>query len=131
MVQKHAWLALLAVAVVSATVLREALLPFVAGAAVAYVLNPLVIRLERLGVSRLGAALGIFAVIGVVLIGLVVVAGPIVVNELSYLVERAPAYFRQLQEFTAGSPDRPWLARVFGDGMGRPRRRSRNCPRRR
>ena len=118
MVQKHAWLALLAVAVVSATVLREALLPFVAGAAVAYVLNPLVIRLERLGVSRLGAALGIFAVIGVVLIGLVVVAGPIVVNELSYLVERAPAYFRQLQEFTAGSPDRPWLARVFGDGMG-------------
>ncbi|NJL06986.1 MAG: AI-2E family transporter [Methylacidiphilales bacterium] len=122
MVQKHAWLVLLAVLGVSATVLREALLPFVAGAAVAYVLNPLVIRLERLGVSRLGAALGIFAVIGVVMAGLLGVAGPIVVSEISYLVERAPSYFRQLQEFTTGNPDRPWLARIVGDGLGQAER---------
>ncbi|WP_160140571.1 AI-2E family transporter [Blastochloris tepida] len=118
MVQKHVWLVLLAVLVVSATVLREALLPFVAGAAVAYVLNPLVIRLEQLGVSRLGAALGIFTVIGVIMVGLVVGAGPVVVEELSYLVERAPSYFRQLQALTTADQDRPWLARVIGDGLG-------------
>ena len=51
------WLAALAVIVLLLWLLSEILLPFVAGAAIAYLLTPVTDRLERLGVNRLAAAL--------------------------------------------------------------------------
>ena len=51
------WLAALAVLVLMLWLLSEILLPFVAGAAIAYLLTPITDRLERLGVNRLVAAL--------------------------------------------------------------------------
>ena len=53
------WIATLAVAVATLVLLREILLPFVAGMALAYLLAPLVDRLERIGFNRAVAALGI------------------------------------------------------------------------
>ena len=47
------WLAALAVFVLLLWLLSEILLPFVAGAAIAYLLTPVTDRLERLGVNRL------------------------------------------------------------------------------
>ena len=47
------WLAALAVVRACAVATREILLPFVAGLAIAYLLNPLTDRLERMGVNRL------------------------------------------------------------------------------
>jgi predicted PurR-regulated permease PerM len=47
------WIVVLAVVVVAVVLLREVLLPFVAGMVLAYLLDPLAIRLERLGMSRL------------------------------------------------------------------------------
>jgi predicted PurR-regulated permease PerM len=43
------WSGTLAVIAVMVVLLREILLPFVAGIALAYLLNPVVNRLERLG----------------------------------------------------------------------------------
>ena len=54
------WLATLAVVVAVVVLLRDILLPFVAGIALAYLLNPVVERMARLGVNRTVAALGIF-----------------------------------------------------------------------
>ena len=51
------WLAALAVFVLLLWLLSEILLPFVAGAAIAYLLTPVTDRIERLGVNRLAAAL--------------------------------------------------------------------------
>ena len=51
------WVLTLLVGVVALWVLREILLPFVAGMALAYLLDPLANRLERLGVNRLVASL--------------------------------------------------------------------------
>ncbi|MGL4974432.1 MAG: AI-2E family transporter, partial [Bosea sp. (in: a-proteobacteria)] len=47
------WLASLALLVLALVVLRDVLLPFVAALVLAYLLDPLADRLERLGLSRL------------------------------------------------------------------------------
>src|SRR5207237_10584862 len=65
--------------------LREILLPFVAGMAIAYLLDPLANRIEKLGVNRAIAALlivGVFAT-ALVLLGILIV--PILANQLSAL----------------------------------------------
>ena len=46
------WIATLAVVIVVVVLLHGILLPFVAGIALAYLLNPLVARLERLELNR-------------------------------------------------------------------------------
>ena len=53
------WLAALVALVLLLWLLSDILLPFVAGMAIAYLLDPLVDRLERFGVNRLVAALSI------------------------------------------------------------------------
>ena len=45
------WIAVLAAVVVAVVLLREVLLPFVAGMLLAYLLDPLATRLERLGMN--------------------------------------------------------------------------------
>ncbi len=50
------WVVTLAVVVLALWLLREILLPLVAGMALAYLLDPLVNRIEQLGISRLGRA---------------------------------------------------------------------------
>jgi predicted PurR-regulated permease PerM len=60
------WLATLAVVVAVVVLLRDILLPFVAGIALAYLLDPVVERIERLGVNRTIATLGI---VGLFIIG--------------------------------------------------------------
>ena len=51
------WLVALTVAVLLLAVFRTILLPFVAGFALAYMLDPLADRLQRVGLGRLGASL--------------------------------------------------------------------------
>src|SRR4029077_1814757 len=53
------WIAVLAAVVVAVVLLRAVLLPFVAGMLLAYLLDPLATRLERLGMNRLIATLTI------------------------------------------------------------------------
>jgi hypothetical protein len=59
------WIATCAV-IAAVVLLREILLPFVAGIVLAYLFNPLANRLERFGLSRLLAAL---AIIGAFIVG--------------------------------------------------------------
>jgi predicted PurR-regulated permease PerM len=53
------WIAVLTAVIAAIVVLREVLLPFVAGMVLAYLLNPLAVRIERLGISRSLATLTI------------------------------------------------------------------------
>jgi predicted PurR-regulated permease PerM len=66
------------------------LLPFAAALALGYLLNPVADRLERLGLSRLGATL-------VIMVGFVVVLALI-------LVLIMPAFWRQLASFLEALP---------------------------
>ena len=50
--QRWFWLAVLALGHLALYALREVLAPFVAGAAIAYLLDPVCDRLQRMGLSR-------------------------------------------------------------------------------
>lgn len=78
--------------------LRGVLLPFVAGMAIAYFLDPQADRLERLGLSR-GLATGLitlifFSVFGLLLFLLI----PVLEQQVSTFVQRLPGYVAVLNE---------------------------------
>ena len=81
--------------------LAGSLLPFLAGAAIAYFLDPVADRLERLGLSRVIAVsiISIAAILVFVLILLVAV--PALLAQAQELVEAAPGYIAQAQAFLA------------------------------
>jgi len=111
------WIAMFAAVVAVVILLREVLLPFVAGMVLAYLLNPLVSRIERLGISRLLATLVIIALVIVVITVLMILTVPTIIHELSYFIESFPLYIRRLQTL-ATDPSRPWLSKIIGEGLG-------------
>jgi len=111
------WTAMLASVVAVVVLLRGALLPFVTGMVLAYLLNPVVSRIERLGMSRLPATLAIMGIVVVAIAVLMVLTIPTIVSELSYFIESLPLYLRRLQTLTT-DPSRPWLSKIVGEGLG-------------
>lgn len=79
--------------------LGDVILPFVLGGAVAYCLDPIADKLERLGFSRILATITItfFAVILFVIAALLVI--PTLIQQLVGLVETAPALVTGLRDF--------------------------------
>ena len=80
------WLGALAVLLVVLFVLRDIMLPFVAGMALAYGLDPVADRLERRGLNRLTATVVILAVFLVLFAALLLLILPILVNQLADFV---------------------------------------------
>jgi predicted PurR-regulated permease PerM len=115
------WIAMLAAVIAAVVLLREVLLPFVAGMVLAYLLDPLANRLERLGMNRLLATLAIIVAVVVTIIVLMIVTIPIIVRELAYFIESFPAYVGRLHTL-ATDPDRPWLSRIIGEGLAQAER---------
>jgi predicted PurR-regulated permease PerM len=110
------WIAMCAAVIAVVVLLREILLPFVAGLVLAYLFNPLANWLERRGFNRLVAAL---AIVGVFIVGFVVlvsVSAPVIARELAYFLDNLPTYFGQLKTLTS-DPSRPWLRKIVGEGL--------------
>ncbi len=78
--------------------LRGVLLPFVAGMAIAYFLDPLAQRLERLGLSRTMATTLITLVFFVLFGLLLFVLMPILEQQVVTFVQRLPAYVSALND---------------------------------
>jgi predicted PurR-regulated permease PerM len=112
--QMRFWIATLAVVVIVLWLLRGILLPFVAGMALAYLLDPLVRRMERWGIHRLPATLVIVAAFVIGFILLILIVAPIIGGQLAAFVENVPGYVQRLQALIA-DPSRPWLRRIAGD----------------
>lgn len=76
---------------------RSILLPFVVGMALAYFLDPVADRLEKIGLSRV-AATSLILVVFVLLfiVGLVIIL-PILAKQISDFIARLPEYLRTLQ----------------------------------
>lgn len=79
--------------------LGNVILPFIMGGAIAYFLDPLADRLEKLGLSRAAstAIIALVAVLAFVILSLAIV--PMLVRQLSQLVALAPDLLRSLQAF--------------------------------
>ena len=76
------WVLFIALALFAMVYLRAILLPFVAGAAIAYVLDPIASYLERLGLPRVVGSLLILIIFGILLFFLLVTVAPYLVREL-------------------------------------------------
>jgi predicted PurR-regulated permease PerM len=107
------WIAVLAAVVVAVVLLREVLLPFVAGMLLAYLLDPLATRLERLGMNRLIATLTIVGLFVVGVTALIILTAPVVVGEIAYFIDNFPLYIKRVQGL-ATDPNRPWLSKLVG-----------------
>jgi predicted PurR-regulated permease PerM len=110
------WVASLALLAIAAVLLREVLLPFVAGLALAYVLDPLVNRLERIGMNRAVATLLMLFVFFAGLVLVVLLALPIVTTELAILIDKLPLYAQRLQAL-ALDPTHPSMSKIINVGV--------------
>jgi predicted PurR-regulated permease PerM len=110
------WVLTLLVGILALWVLREILLPFVAGMALAYLLDPLANRLERMGVNRLVASLVIIGAFVLVFVALILVFVPLLTGQIGAFIEKLPGYVQRLQAL-AMDPNREWLRKIVGDGV--------------
>lgn len=79
--------------------LGDVILPFIVGGAVAYFMDPVADRLERVGLSR-AAATGTISVLALLTTVLLILAVlPLLFNQLTSLINDAPEIFRRLQTF--------------------------------
>lgn len=107
------WVAALAAFVAFVWLLSDVLLPFVAGMALAYLLDPMARRAERIGIRRGVSALIIIAlVIGAIVI-LIMAVGPVLAGQFADFVNDLPGYITKLRGLLS-DPSRPWLAKIFG-----------------
>jgi predicted PurR-regulated permease PerM len=79
--------------------LSNVMLPFVLGAAIAYLLDPIADRLERAGLSRAAATAVITVAALLVFVLLAVLIVPTLVNQATGLIQSAPAIAANLQTF--------------------------------
>lgn len=79
--------------------LGNVILPFVAGAAIAYFLDPVADRLERMGCTRVLATVIITLVAIFAFIVMALLLIPTFITQLGALIAEAPTYSARLQEF--------------------------------
>ena len=111
------WTSALLVFIGVLLLLRHILLPFVVGAALAYLLDPLANLLIRRGINRLVAALLIIALFVIVFAGILVVIAPVLVDQLAALIGKLPGYLERLQALVA-DPSHSWLIKIMGGTSG-------------
>jgi predicted PurR-regulated permease PerM len=89
------------------------LLPFVAGLVLAYFLDPVADRLERLGLSRLLATIVILVLFIVTFALLLIILVPVLASQMSDFIARLPSYVARLQELIANRNSQ-WLKDFIG-----------------
>ncbi|AZO69135.1 MAG: AI-2E family transporter [Mesorhizobium sp.] len=89
------------------------LLPFVAGMVLAYFLDPVADRLQRLGLSRLMATVVILFAFIVVLVLAFVILVPVLASQMADFASKLPEYLTRLQTLIT-SFDPRWLEEKFG-----------------
>jgi predicted PurR-regulated permease PerM len=100
-------------------VLGDVILPFLVGGAVAYFLDPVADRLERLGLSRVMATVVITLAVVLVVVAAVVLVIPALLRQSAALVETVPQVIQQLTAFlTERFPDLMNESSALRRGLG-------------
>ena len=92
------WVTAAALLILTIAVLKDILLPFVAGIAVAYFLSPLADRLVTLGLNRIVASFLIVVTLGVIAVAALVLVVPIIVAQAQDLAAALPGELARLRE---------------------------------
>jgi len=91
----------------------DILLPFVAGMALAYFLDPVADRLEKMGASRLVATIIILFCFVILFALFLMIVIPILGNQITGFLERMPELVTKLQGLIA-STESTWLRDIIG-----------------
>lgn len=97
--QLISWGIAMAVILLALWALGNVLLPFIVGGAIAYFLDPVADRLQRAGLSRVGATVTISLVALLMAVLLVLAVIPTLVQQLTGLINAAPDIANRLQAF--------------------------------
>ncbi|MDC9826131.1 AI-2E family transporter [Devosia sp. ZB163] len=92
------WVGLFLFAILLLWVFRSILLPFVVGLTLAYLLNPVVNWLQKMGIGRSWAAMLVLTGGIVLLVGLLLALVPLVAAQVGGLIAGLPGYVSALQE---------------------------------
>jgi predicted PurR-regulated permease PerM len=95
------WALILATTILFIWLLSGILLPFAAGIALGYLLDPVADRLERVGFSRLGAALLILVAFGIAFALILFLLVPILSHQLMAFIGALPGYVAKLPQFAS------------------------------
>lgn len=114
--QKHVWfwISTFIVFIGFVWLLSDILLPFVLGAAIAYLLEPLTKYLTSKGLARWLASLTILSVFFLIVAALFVLISPVIYRETLKLADALPGYIEQL--WLIIQPYTQWLQNQFGNG---------------
>ena len=99
--QKQVWYwgGALALLLLALWALGNQIMPFILGAAVAYLLDPLADRLERYGLSRAAAVVLITLVAILIVVAASLMLVPVLIRQTTQLINTAPQMAEQLQQF--------------------------------
>ncbi len=107
------WLIIFAAFVAFMWLFSDILLPFIAGMALAYFLDPVADKLESMGTSRMLATVIILIAFILLFVIFLMVLVPILANQITGFLDRLPELVGKLQELIA-STDIDWLRDRFG-----------------
>jgi predicted PurR-regulated permease PerM len=107
------WLGTLIVFIFFVWLLKDILLPFIAGTVLAYLLNPLTDRLERNGMGRGVATLltVVSFILCFVVVGVIFV--PVLGTQLVNFIQKLPGYITRIQELIT-TENKDWLQNTVG-----------------
>lgn len=91
------WVTAAGLLILTIAVLKDILLPFIAGVAIAYFLSPLADRLVSLGLNRVVASLLIVATLAVVMIAALVLIVPVILTQAQELAAALPGEITRLR----------------------------------
>lgn len=114
--QARFWVGALVVTAAILWLLGGILLPFVAGIVLAYFLNPIVSRLERIGVARTLSSLVVVGIMLLLVMLFFLLALPILSSQLFDFIQRLPSYVTRLQGLLT-EENREWLSGIVGDRL--------------
>ena len=115
--QIYFWLIMFAAFIAFMWIFSDILLPFIAGMALAYFLDPVADKLEKLGASRMLATVIILISFILLFVIFLMILVPILANQISGFLERLPVLVGKLQSLIA-STEIEWLRdRIGVDGQ--------------
>ena len=106
------WAGFFVAAILLLWLFRSILLPFVVGLTLAYLLNPVVNLLQRVGIGRPWASMLVLGLVIALVLGLFLAIVPLVAVQAAGLISLLPGYIRDLQELL-----REW-APQFNEWLG-------------
>lgn len=95
------WLVAFVFFVLFLLVFSDILLPFIAGMALAYFLDPVADRLERIGLSRMMSTVVILVTFVILFALSLMIVIPLLATQAAEFLEKLPGYVTQLQELVA------------------------------